>query len=43
LDELFQLVLAWGGSITGGHGISLAKQRWWPLAVTKKCAICIVP
>jgi glycolate oxidase len=34
LDELFGQVLAWGGSITGEHGIGLAKQRWWPLAVS---------
>jgi len=34
LDELFQQVLAWGGSITGEHGIGIAKQRWWPLAVS---------
>ncbi len=34
LDELFQQVLAWGGAITGEHGIGLAKQRWWPLAVS---------
>jgi glycolate oxidase len=34
LDELFRQVLAWGGAITGEHGIGLAKQRWWPLAVT---------
>jgi len=36
LDELFRQVLAWGGSITGEHGIGLAKQRWWPLAVSKE-------
>jgi glycolate oxidase len=36
LDELFTQVLAWGGSITGEHGIGLAKQRWWPLAVSKE-------
>jgi glycolate oxidase len=36
LDELFQQVLAWGGSITGEHGIGLAKQRWWPMAVSKE-------
>jgi glycolate oxidase len=35
LDELFSQVLAWGGSITGEHGIGLAKQRWWPMAVSK--------
>lgn len=34
LDELFRQILAWGGAITGEHGIGLAKQRWWPLAVS---------
>jgi glycolate oxidase len=34
LDELFKQVLAWGGSITGEHGIGIAKKRWWPLAVS---------
>jgi len=32
LDDLFQQVLAWGGVITGEHGIGLAKKRWWPEA-----------
>ncbi|MEO6034208.1 MAG: FAD-linked oxidase C-terminal domain-containing protein, partial [Verrucomicrobiota bacterium] len=36
LDELFQQVLAWGGVITGEHGIGLAKKRWWPLAVSEE-------
>jgi len=36
LDELFAQVLAWQGSITGEHGIGLAKRRWWPLAVPKE-------
>ena len=36
LDELFKQVLAWGGAITGEHGIGLAKQRWWPLAVSRE-------
>jgi glycolate oxidase len=36
LDELFAQVLAWKGAITGEHGIGLAKQRWWPLAVSKE-------
>ena len=36
LDELFAQVIAWGGAITGEHGIGLAKQRWWPLAVSKE-------
>lgn len=34
LDELFSQVLAWGGAITGEHGIGIAKKRWWPLAVS---------
>ena len=32
LDDLFAQILAWGGSITGEHGIGLAKLRWWPQA-----------
>jgi glycolate oxidase len=36
LDELFKQVVAWGGSITGEHGIGLAKKPWWPLAVSKE-------
>ena len=38
LDELFRQVLAWEGAITGEHGIGLAKQRWWPLAVSPEVA-----
>ena len=34
LDELFTQVLAWGGAITGEHGIGLAKERWWPVAAS---------
>lgn len=34
LDELFAQVLAWGGVITGEHGIGIAKQRWWPAATS---------
>jgi len=34
LDELFAQILAWGGVITGEHGIGLAKKRWWPQATT---------
>jgi glycolate oxidase subunit GlcD len=34
LDELFAQILAWGGVITGEHGIGLAKQRWWPEATS---------
>jgi len=37
LDELFAQVLAWGGVITGEHGIGLAKKRWWPEATTEVC------
>ncbi len=36
LDELFNQVLAWGGVITGEHGVGLAKKRWWPDAVSKE-------
>ncbi len=35
LDELFSQVLAWGGVITGEHGIGLAKKRWWPSATNE--------
>lgn len=34
LDELVTQVLAWGGVITGEHGIGLAKKRWWPEATS---------
>jgi glycolate oxidase len=33
LDELFDQVIAWGGTISGEHGIGLAKKRWWSRAV----------
>jgi glycolate oxidase len=36
LDELFAQIVAWGGSITGEHGIGLAKKPWWSLAVSKE-------
>jgi glycolate oxidase len=35
LDELFAKVLAWGGAITGEHGIGIAKQRWWKQATSE--------
>ena len=35
LDDLFAQVLAWGGVITGEHGIGLAKKRWWPNATSE--------
>jgi glycolate oxidase len=34
LDELFAQVIAWGGAITGEHGVGLAKRRWWPKALS---------
>ncbi len=34
LDKLFQQVIAWGGAITGEHGIGIAKRRWWPWATS---------
>jgi glycolate oxidase len=36
LDELFHQIIAWGGSITGEHGIGLAKRRWWPKALSEQ-------
>jgi glycolate oxidase len=33
LDALFLGVLAMGGTITGEHGVGLAKKRWWPQAI----------
>jgi len=34
LDDLFRQVLAWGGVITGEHGVGLAKLPWWAQAVS---------
>jgi glycolate oxidase len=34
LDELFREILKFGGVITGEHGIGIAKERWWKLAVS---------
>jgi len=34
LNELFGQVLAWGGVITGEHGIGLSRKPWWPMATT---------
>jgi len=34
LDELFQGIVALGGSITGEHGVGLAKKPWWNIAVS---------
>jgi glycolate oxidase len=34
LDQLFTQVLEWGGSITGEHGVGLAKLPWWKQATT---------
>jgi glycolate oxidase len=36
LDELFAKVIAWGGAITGEHGVGLAKMRWWDLALSEE-------
>ena len=33
LDALFRGVLSMGGSITGEHGVGLAKKHWWKDAV----------
>jgi len=34
LNELFTQIVGWRGSITGEHGIGLAKKPWWPLATS---------
>jgi len=34
LDALFKQIIAWGGAITGEHGIGLAKMPWWPMAAS---------
>ncbi|MEM6885208.1 MAG: FAD-linked oxidase C-terminal domain-containing protein [Verrucomicrobiota bacterium] len=34
LDQLFETVISWKGSITGEHGIGLAKKPWWSRAVS---------
>ena len=34
LDDLFRQVIAWGGAITGEHGIGIAKLPWWPQAAS---------
>ena len=34
LDELFGQILAWGGAITGEHGVGLAKRRWFEQALS---------
>jgi glycolate oxidase len=36
LDELFSQIIAWGGAITGEHGIGLAKKPWWNLALSEE-------
>jgi len=35
LDKLFAQVLAWGGAITGEHGVGLAKMPWWKAALSQ--------
>lgn len=35
LDRLFERVVALGGTISGEHGIGLAKARWWPLVASE--------
>ncbi len=36
LDELFGQIIAWGGAITGEHGIGIAKKRWWNAALSEQ-------
>ncbi len=35
LDRLFQQVLAWGGVVSGEHGIGLAKKPWFNQALSE--------
>jgi glycolate oxidase len=32
--EIFDEAIRLGGTITGEHGIGLAKKRWWPEATS---------
>lgn len=34
LDKLFHQVIAWKGAITGEHGVGIAKNRWFPHAIS---------
>ena len=34
LDDLFRQVLAWGGVVTGEHGIGVARLPWWEQATS---------
>ncbi len=34
LDALFSKILSWNGSLTGEHGVGLAKKKWWLRAVS---------
>ena len=34
LNDLFAQVLAWGGVVTGEHGIGVARLRWWEQATS---------
>lgn len=33
LDDLFEQVLAWGGTLTGEHGVGIARLPWWSKAL----------
>jgi len=35
-NDLFRGVINLGGTITGEHGIGLAKKPWWPLAASRE-------
>ena len=35
VDELFRQVLQWEGSVTGEHGIGIARLPWWDQAVSR--------
>ena len=35
VDELFRQVVKWEGSVTGEHGIGIARLPWWDIAVSR--------
>ncbi len=38
VDELFRQVLKWDGSVTGEHGVGIARLPWWDIAVSRTAA-----
>jgi glycolate oxidase len=38
VDELFRQVMKWDGSVTGEHGVGIARLPWWDIAVTRSAS-----